>query len=48
MKCVRLKDGGLIVRVPNDEAREIVRENRGRYTPKKDWKAQERTEKKAA
>ena len=38
-KCVRLKGSAEVIRVPNEEAFQIVdRENRGEYVPKRIWK----------
>ena len=48
MKCVRAKGYPHIERVPNDEAHQLVVTGQAVYVPKKDWKAQQRQEKKAA
>ena len=40
-KCVRLKDGtGIILRMPNEQARLQVSTGFAVYVPKKEWKAQ--------
>lgn len=37
MKCIKMKSG-VIVRVPDDHAAQLVRENQGSYTTKSEYK----------
>ena len=45
-KCIRFKDGGFIIRVPDKMAADKVSEGKAEYVGKEDWKKEVRDAKK--